>query len=184
MLGKLAVNDFQRLRDYLPFKANTFGGVRTFLCQDSRYLRQCKINAPKLLMRRGDWRIARRGSVRTREVDMAVADGADAAQGVDGIPRCGALGFALNGALQALGVPGHHAVGEQCYLECQKWRFLSAFSGDADLPFIEHEGLRVEGAPTRQHMPMDPDGTRLPAWIDALPRSIAGAAGDSRALCL
>ena len=115
---------------------------------------------------------------------MAMSDRSDAPQGIDRIPGRRALTFTRNGALQALGVPGHHAVGEQCYLECQKWRFLSAFNGDADLPFIEHEGLRVEGAPTRQHMPMDPDGTRLPAWIDALPRSIAGAAGDSRAPCL
>jgi len=45
---------------------------------------------------------------------MAVSNRPDASQGVDGIPGCGALTFALNGALKSLGVPGHHAVGEQC----------------------------------------------------------------------
>lgn len=45
---------------------------------------------------------------------MAVSNRPDALQGVDGIPGCGALTFALNGALKSLGVPGHHAVGEQC----------------------------------------------------------------------
>ena len=41
-----------------------------------------------------------------------------------------------------------------------------ALDGDADLAFIEHERLCVEDAPTRQHVRIDPDGRRLPAWID------------------
>ena|SRR5450631_2677288 len=47
-------------------------------------------------------------------------------------------------------------------------RLLSqhALNGGADLPFIEREGLCIKDAPTRQHMPMNPDGRRLAAWID------------------
>jgi hypothetical protein len=44
---------------------------------------------------------------------MAVSYRSDASQGIDRIPGRRALTFTLNGALQALGVPGHHAVGEQ-----------------------------------------------------------------------
>jgi len=43
---------------------------------------------------------------------MAVSDRSDASQGVDGIPGRRSLTFALNGALQALRIPGHHAIGE------------------------------------------------------------------------
>jgi hypothetical protein len=55
-----------------------------------------------------------RESVRTPEINMAVPDRSDAPQGVDGIPWRRALTFTLNCALQALVVPGHHAVGEKC----------------------------------------------------------------------
>jgi hypothetical protein len=43
---------------------------------------------------------------------MAVSNRSDASQGVDGIPGCRTLIFAFNGALQALRIPGHHAIGE------------------------------------------------------------------------
>src|SRR5450755_5073424 len=56
-------------------------------------------------------------------------------------------------------------------------RLLSqhALNGGADLPFIEREGLCIKDAPTRQHMPMNPDGRRLAAWIDTcLPNPLLG----------
>jgi hypothetical protein len=45
---------------------------------------------------------------------MAVSNRSDASQSVDGIPGRRTLTFAFNGALQALRIPGHHAIGEQC----------------------------------------------------------------------
>jgi hypothetical protein len=39
--------------------------------------------------------------------------GSDASQRVDGIPGRRTLTFAFNGALQALRIPGHHAIAEQ-----------------------------------------------------------------------
>ena len=33
---------------------------------------------------------------------------------IDAIARCGALGFAIDCALQPLGIPGHHAVVDEC----------------------------------------------------------------------
>jgi hypothetical protein len=45
---------------------------------------------------------------------MAVSHRSDASQGVNEIPGRRALTFAFNGALQALRIPGHHAIGEQC----------------------------------------------------------------------
>ena len=42
-----------------------------------------------------------------------------------------------------------------------------ARDGDAHLPIVEHEGLRIENAPTRQDVRIDPDGRRLPARIQA-----------------
>ena len=44
---------------------------------------------------------------------MPVANRADALEGFDGISRRCALCFAIDGALQSLGVPGHHAVGDE-----------------------------------------------------------------------
>lgn len=44
---------------------------------------------------------------------MAVTDGPNATQCVDGIVGRRALIFTLNGALQAVRIRGHHAVGEQ-----------------------------------------------------------------------
>jgi hypothetical protein len=52
-------------------------------------------------------------AVRAAQVDMAVTDRSNAAQGIDRIPGRRALTFTLNGPLQALSIPGHHAVGEQ-----------------------------------------------------------------------
>jgi hypothetical protein len=40
-----------------------------------------------------------------------MANGADPAQGIDRIPWGEAVAFSIYGALQALGVPGHYAVG-------------------------------------------------------------------------
>jgi hypothetical protein len=49
-----------------------------------------------------------------------------------------------------------------------------ALDGDADLPLVEYEGLRIENTPARQYMRIDPDGRRLPAGIEAcLPYSLA-----------
>ncbi len=69
---------------------------------------------------------------------MTVPNGSDAAQGGDGIARRRALTFALDGALQALGVPSHHAVGEQCQ---------SAGGGDQLLgapPALRRQGLSTD----------------------------------------
>jgi hypothetical protein len=41
---------------------------------------------------------------------MTVADRSNAAQSIDGIPGRRALTFTLNGALQEMSIPGHHAV--------------------------------------------------------------------------
>jgi hypothetical protein len=50
-----------------------------------------------------------------------------------------------------------------------------ALNGGADLPFVEHDGLRMEDAPARQHMRVDPDGRRLAAWIEScLPNPLPG----------
>jgi hypothetical protein len=48
-------------------------------------------------------------------------------------------------------------------------------NGGADLPFVEHDGLRMEDAPAREHMRVDPDGRRLAAWIESrLPNPLPG----------
>ena len=48
-------------------------------------------------------------------------------------------------------------------------------NGGADLPFVEHEGLRMEDAPAGEYMAIDTDGRSLSAWIDAcLPNSLSG----------
>jgi hypothetical protein len=50
-----------------------------------------------------------------------------------------------------------------------------ALDGRADLPFVEHEGLRMEDAPAGQHMAIDTDGRSLSAWIEAcLPNPLSG----------
>jgi hypothetical protein len=54
-----------------------------------------------------------RKTVSTAEIYMPVANRADALEGFDGISRRCALCFAIDGALQSLGVPGHHAVGDE-----------------------------------------------------------------------
>jgi len=43
-----------------------------------------------------------------------VADRANALERIDAIARRGALSFAIDGALQPLGIPGHHTVGDEC----------------------------------------------------------------------
>jgi hypothetical protein len=48
---------------------------------------------------------------------MAVADRSNAAQGIDGIPWRRAQTFTLNGALQALSIPGHHALARRGFVE-------------------------------------------------------------------
>src|SRR6266481_9227715 len=50
-----------------------------------------------------------------------------------------------------------------------------ALDGWADLPFVEHEGLRMEDAPSGEYMAIDADGRGLWAWINAcLPNSLSG----------
>src|ERR1019366_10439922 len=49
------------------------------------------------------------------------------------------------------------------------------FDGRADLPFVEHEGLRMEDAPAGEYMAIDTDRRSLSAWIDAcLPNPLSG----------
>ncbi len=44
-----------------------------------------------------------------------------------------------------------------------------------DLAFVEHEGLRMEDAPTGEDMTVDADERGLSAWIDAcLPNPLSG----------
>src|ERR1019366_6013725 len=42
-----------------------------------------------------------------------------------------------------------------------------SLNGSADLPFIEHYGLRIEDAPAIPHMRIDPNGRRLATRIES-----------------
>src|SRR5450759_304392 len=50
-----------------------------------------------------------------------------------------------------------------------------ALNGGADLPFIEHDGLRIEDAPASEHMRVDPHGRCLATWIEScVPNTLSG----------
>ena len=50
-----------------------------------------------------------------------------------------------------------------------------ALDGWADLPFVEHEGLRMEDAPVGEYMAIDTDRRSLSVWIGAcLPNALSG----------
>jgi hypothetical protein len=89
-------DDLQPAVDFRAGERCVIGGRVLFMFKLAVSLRQCKIHAPKLLMRQAIGVSLNRESVRTPEVDMTVSNRSDASQGVDGIPGRRTLTFAFN----------------------------------------------------------------------------------------
>ncbi len=90
------------------------GGRVLFVQKVAVSLLHCASDRPKLLIRRAAQHSDSIGNRYVpRKLICPVADRSNTAQGIDGIAGRGTLTFTLNGALQALRIPSHDAVGEQ-----------------------------------------------------------------------
>ena len=114
-----------------------------------------------------------RESVRTPEVDVVMTDGSDVSQGIDGIPGCRALTFALNGALHR--VRHRFSVSHQCQCRAAAEALLAGLV-DTSFPGMAVINRRV-------HRCVDPRGNHtipMPPFSASLTIQIHSHVGNLR----
>ena len=99
-----------------------------------------------------------RESVRTPEVDVVMTDGSDVSQGIDGIPGCRALTFALNGALHR--VRHRFSVSHQCQCRAAAEALLAGLV-DTSFPGMAVINRRVHRCVGPARQPYHPNAAVL-----------------------